>query len=81
VNVQIIPDTGKRSVKLSKDELKKLRSYRGGFDTAIECANTIDILRPTLDRVLLTGSGSPETIYKIRTVVIEGVEEKRESKV
>lgn len=61
---------GKRkSVKLTKEEHKALKEYRKGFNTEVECAISIQIDRLVLNRVLLVGSGSPETIEKIKAVL------------
>jgi predicted DNA-binding protein (UPF0251 family) len=70
------PVTKRRSVKLIPDELKALKAYRKQFDTEVECAESIGIKREVLGRVMLLGSGSPETIDKIRAVIsVEGTTE------
>lgn len=62
--------TGSRkSVKLTKEELKALKAYRKGFDTEVECALSIGIDRLVLNRVQLVGSGSQITIEKIRIAI------------
>lgn len=61
--------TSRKSIKLTKDELKALKAYRKGFDTEVECALSIGIDRLVLNRVLLVGSGSQITIEKIRLVI------------
>lgn len=63
------PEKKRRSVLLTKDEWKALKSYRRGFNTLSECAESIGIFYQVLDRVLLVGSGSPETIEKVRAVL------------
>lgn len=61
---------GKRkSVKLTKEQHQSLKQYRKGFNTEVECAISIKIDRLVLNRVLLVGSGSPETIEKIKAVL------------
>lgn len=61
---------GKRkSVALTKEELKALKEYRKKFNTSVECAITLKIDRLVLNRVILVGSGSPETIEKIKSVI------------
>lgn len=67
-------DTPKRrkSVLLSKEEHKAFKEYRKSFNTGVECAEAIDIDRAVMERVLLVGSGSPETIEKIKLVISNG---------
>jgi predicted DNA-binding protein (UPF0251 family) len=60
-----------KSVVLSKDELKALRKYFTKFLTGVRCAETIGIHRNVLDRVLVMGRGSVETIGKIRIAISE----------
>lgn len=59
----------RKSVKLEKTEWSALKQYRKKFDTEVECALSIGVDRLVLNRVLLKGSGSPETIEKIRVVI------------
>ena len=59
----------KKSEPLTKDELAALKAYCKGFHTIIDCAEAIGIGRVVLDRVILVGSGSPETISKIREAI------------
>jgi hypothetical protein len=59
----------RRSEPLTKEEFQALKQYRKKFNTAVECAESIGIIREVLDRVLLVGSGSPETIEKIRIAI------------
>ena len=58
-----------KSVPLGKDGFKALKAYRKGFETEVECALSIGIDRTVLNRVLLTGSGAPETIERIKSVL------------
>jgi hypothetical protein len=58
-----------KSVSLSREELNSLKKYRKGFSTAIDCAMSLGVDRNVLGSVLLKGSGSPETIEKIRAVI------------
>lgn len=55
-----------RSESLTRAEWKSLKGYRKGFETEVACAISIGIDRTVLNAVLLKGSGSPETIQKIR---------------
>lgn len=59
----------KKSEELTKDQRKALRQYRTKFDTSVACATSIGIDRNVLERVLLAGSGAPETISKIREAI------------
>jgi predicted DNA-binding protein (UPF0251 family) len=59
----------RNSVPLGKDELNALKLYRKTFDTEVDCAIKIGIDRTVLNRVLLTGSGSPKTIERIRVAI------------
>lgn len=62
-----IRDRKRKSEKLTSEEAKSLKKYVYAFPTVIDAAYTIGIHRNTLDMVLIKGSGSPETIEKIRT--------------
>lgn len=59
----------RKSEPLTKDEQAALKKYCNSFHTAIDCAEAIGISREVLGRVLLVGSGAPETISKIRTAI------------
>lgn len=59
----------RKSERLTKEELKALKSYRKRFDTQVDCAVSIGIDRLVLGRVLLVGSGAPDSIEKIRSVI------------
>jgi predicted DNA-binding protein (UPF0251 family) len=59
----------RKSEALTKEEFTALKQYAKKFRTGVECAETIGIHRAVLDRVLLAGSGAPETIEKIRIVI------------
>lgn len=58
--------TKRKSIVLSSEEFASLKKYATQFNTGIECAESIGIHRNVLDRVLIVGSGSPETVDKIR---------------
>lgn len=67
---KMITTTRKRkSEALTKDEFSALKQYAKGFNTTIDCAESIGINRNVLDRVLIVGSGSPSTVVKIRTAL------------
>lgn len=59
----------RKSEKLTAEERKALKQYRKGFDTEVDCAVEIGIDRLVLNRVMLVGSGSPDTIEKIRKAI------------
>lgn len=56
----------KRSEPLTQDEFNALKKYRKSFHTQLDCAEAIGIRRELLNRVLIVGSSSPETVEKIR---------------
>jgi hypothetical protein len=56
----------RRSELLTKEEHKVLLKYLNTFPTLVDAAYAIDIPRQTLERVKIIGSGSPETIQKVR---------------
>ena len=64
MNNEIAPP--KRSIKLSQDEKRALRNFYKSFTTEVECALAIGIDRNVLFRVRKIGSGSENTITKIR---------------
>jgi DNA-binding phage protein len=66
------PARKKKSEPLSKVELAALKSYVKRFHAIIDCAEAVGISREVLTRVTIVGSGSPETIAKIRVAI--GVE-------
>ncbi|HEY4288214.1 MAG TPA: hypothetical protein VGN00_14010 [Puia sp.] len=59
----------RKSERLTEAELQILKGYRAGFQTEVDCAISIGIDRTVLGRVILAGSGSPETIEKVRKVL------------
>ncbi|MFT3704662.1 MAG: hypothetical protein QM802_20015 [Agriterribacter sp.] len=61
--------TKKRSESLSPEELEQLKEYRTQFKTDVECAASIKIDRNVLSRVILAGSGSPDTVKKVRSAL------------
>lgn len=58
-----------KSVPLTKEELKKLKQYRKGFQTEVDCAISIGVDRLVLNRIMTVGSGAPESIEKIRATL------------
>lgn len=59
----------KRSESLSDSELLALKEYRKGYSTDVACAASLGLDRNVLTRVILVGSGRPESISKIRDVI------------
>lgn len=66
INIQTPSNSKRKSLRLTKDEEKALKKYVSGFNKVVEAAEEIGIHRNVLDLVLIKGSGSPETIGKIR---------------
>jgi predicted DNA-binding protein (UPF0251 family) len=57
------------SVALTTKELTALKQYREGYVTEVECALSIGIDRNVLNRITTFGSGSPESIEKIKAAL------------
>lgn len=62
------------SVSLTKEEMKALNQYRKGFVTEVECALSIGIDRNVLSRIMTFGSGSPDSVEKIKSSIKEILE-------
>jgi predicted DNA-binding protein (UPF0251 family) len=60
----------RKSVALTTDEFTALKQFASGYRTVVECAEVIGISRVVLDRILLVGSGSPETVQKVRAALM-----------
>lgn len=56
----------KKSVSLTKEERKSLKNFIKKFTTKLDCAEAIGIHRSVLDKVILSGTGAPETVQSIR---------------
>jgi hypothetical protein len=56
----------RRSEQLSKEDHKAFIKYYHSFPTKIDAQIAFDVTRQVLDLVAIKGSGSPETIQKIR---------------
>lgn len=59
----------RKSDPLTADELAALKAYRAGFNTEVECALSIGIDRLVLNRIQHVGSGSPDSVKKVRKVL------------
>jgi hypothetical protein len=66
INIQSHSERRRKSDKLTDEELRSLKKFVGTFSTIIDAAVEIGIHRNVLDLVLVKGSGSPETVQKIR---------------
>ena len=62
-------DRVRKSEKLTVGEKKIFLEWVDNQPTKLDAALLLNISRPTLDRVIHSGSGSPETIAKIKTVI------------
>ena len=69
--MQILQTGNKKSEALTKDEFKALKKYRSLFGSEEACAVSIGIGRTVLNRILLAGSGHPDTVSKVRTILIQ----------
>lgn len=56
----------RKSVRLEPQEVKALKKFRNGFTSSEECATVIGIGRVVLERIILVGSGSENSVGKIR---------------
>lgn len=56
----------RRSVPLTKEEKTAFKKLVDSFPTKIDAAESIGISRPTLDLVLLRGTGNSDTVGLIR---------------
>lgn len=68
-NMENIIEKKRRSVKLTPDEKKAFKKLMNTYDLKIEAAEAIGVTRQVLDLVLIKGSGSPETIDRIRKAI------------
>lgn len=69
MTTQLMDKGRKKSEPLTKEEKKALKEYRKVFETDVACAASMGIDRNVLIRVLFAGSGSPETIAKVRAAI------------
>lgn len=59
----------RKSEKLSPEEKRAFTHYVKKFDTKLDAIEAIGISRPTLDAILVKGSGHPDSILKIRNAL------------
>jgi hypothetical protein len=64
--INIMNERKRKSEKLTKEEIASLKKYVRTFSTVVDASEKIGIHRNVLDMVLFRGSGSPETVSKIR---------------
>lgn len=64
--MEILKERKRRSVPLTKEEQKSLLKFIKSFPTKIDAAEAIGISRPTLDLVIIRGSGNSDTVNAIR---------------
>jgi hypothetical protein len=62
-------DRVRRSVKLTPEEVRLLKKYVHQFPAKLDAAESIGISRPTLDLVIIRGTGNSLTIDKIRKIL------------
>lgn len=67
----ITTDRIRKSVKLTSQERRALAKWVASQATKIDACILLDLTRPTLDRILTTGSGSPDSIVKVKKVLPE----------
>jgi hypothetical protein len=59
-------DRIRRSEKLTTEEIRALKKYVSAFPSKLDAAEAIGISRPTLDLVIIRGSGNSITVGLIR---------------
>lgn len=59
----------RKSEKMTESEKKAFKKWLSAQLTKIDAAEAIGVSRPTLDRIFHSGSGTPESISKIRTLI------------
>jgi hypothetical protein len=59
-------DRIRRSEKLTNEELRALKKFVATFSNKMDAADAIGISRPTLDLVIIRGSGNSTTVGLIR---------------
>jgi hypothetical protein len=64
---------GKKSELLTKEEHSALKKLVASYHTVVDAAFAIGVTRQTLDRVVMIGKGSPESINTIRQKLSEPV--------
>jgi predicted DNA-binding protein (UPF0251 family) len=62
----MVTDRIRRSEKLTKEELRALKKFVTTFSNKQDASDAIGISRPTLDLVIIRGSGNSITVGLIR---------------
>lgn len=66
---QLTTDRIRKSESLTADEHRALVKWVNNQPTKVDAAIILDVTRPTLDRILIVKSGSPDSIKKVRAVL------------
>jgi predicted DNA-binding protein (UPF0251 family) len=64
--MNILSDRKRRSVPLTKEEQKALLKFVQSHSSKLDAAEAIGISRPTLDLVIIRGTGNSDTVKLIR---------------
>lgn len=59
----------RRSEALTPEEYSKFKKYVKSFSTKTDCMAALNTTMPTLDRIVLKGTGRPDSIAKIREAI------------
>lgn len=59
----------RKSEALTPDEHIKFKEYVNSFRFKVDCMEALDMSMPTLDRIVLAGTGRPDSIKKIREAI------------
>lgn len=59
----------RKSEAFTPEEYKMFKQYVKSFSTKLDCMAALQITMPTLDRIMLKGTGRPDTIEKIRVAM------------
>ncbi len=61
----------RKSEALSADEWRLFLEYVKSFQTKIDAMEALNVTMPTIDRIMLKGTGRPDTIKKIREALAQ----------
>jgi hypothetical protein len=64
--MELLMERRRRSEKLAPEELRALKKFVASFSAKLDAANAIGISRPTLDLVIIRGTGNSDTVGLIR---------------
>lgn len=59
----------RKSERMTSDERVKFTQWVGSFLTRLDAAEALGVHVNTIDRLLITGQGSPATIKDVRTAI------------